>query len=77
MRKYCMRSEKKYSNPPSWWFVARVTPFPISNREVKPRRTDDSLFKAKVGSCQDSGFECKAKSTNYIGAFCFAFFIKS
>ena len=41
----------------SWWFVARVTPLPIPNREVKPRRTDDSPFGAKVGSCQDCELE--------------------
>ena len=48
---------KQNSSSLSWWFVAGVTPFPIPNRAVKPRRTDDSLFEAKVGSCQDCELE--------------------
>ncbi len=63
----------KYSSSLSWWFVAGVTPLPIPNREVKPCRTDDSLFEAKVGSCQDSGFECIRKSTNCLVLFLMEF----
>ena len=56
-----------YSSSLSWWFVAGVTPLPIPNREVKPCRTDDSLFEAKVGSCQDCALEYiqNTKSHNF------------
>ena len=30
------KNNNKYSSALSWWFVARVTPLPIPNREVKP-----------------------------------------
>ena len=46
-------TEYKILSTLSWWFVVGVTPLPIPNREVKPCHTDDSLFKAKVGYCQD------------------------
>ena len=52
-----LAEKNKYSSALSWWFVAGVTPLPIPNREVKPCRTDDTLFKGKVGSCQDCALE--------------------
>jgi hypothetical protein len=54
-----------HSSSLSWWFVAGVTPLPIPNREVKPCRTDDSLFKAKVGSCQDCALEYIQNTKNH------------
>ena len=70
---------KKYSSSLSWWFVAGVTPLPIPNREVKPCRTDDTLFEGKVSSCQDcelefSRIQYKKPSKRFIFEMAFCIF---